>query len=70
MLDTYELRDSIVMLKRKLEDLETEVISIQRQREALNQRLLKLEQNTSNTSRAFGNSGSVGYSSVERSSGT
>tara|TARA_Y100000310_G_C20581162_1_gene763055 strand:- start:700 stop:876 length:177 start_codon:yes stop_codon:yes gene_type:complete len=58
MLDTYELRDSIVMLKQKLEDLEMELQALKRQCEV------------SNTSRAFGNSGSVGYSSVERSSGT
>jgi hypothetical protein len=58
MLDTYELRDSIVMLKRKLEDLEMELQALKRQCES------------SNTARAFGNSGSVGYSSVERSSGT
>jgi hypothetical protein len=59
MLDTYELRDSIVMLKRKLEDMDMELQALKRQCES------------SNTSRAFGSSsGSVGYSSVERSSGT
>jgi hypothetical protein len=59
MLDTYELRDSIVMLKRKLEDMDMELQALKRQCESSN-----------NTARAFGNSGSVGYSSVERSSGT
>jgi hypothetical protein len=58
MLDTYELRDSIVMLKQKLEDMEMELQALKRQCDSYN------------TSRAFGNSGSVGYSSVERSSGT
>ena len=59
MLDIYELRDSIVMLKRKLEDMDMELQALKRQCESSN-----------NTARAFGStSGSVGYSSVERSSG-
>lgn len=56
MLDTYELRDSIVMLKRKLEDMDMELQALKRQCESSN------KSNFTN--------GSVGYSSVERSSGT
>ncbi len=40
MLDTYELRDSILMLKRKLEDMEMELQNLKRHQsitiEALN----------------------------------
>ena len=36
MLDTYELRDSILMLKQKLEDLEMEVEMLKRRQNSDN----------------------------------